>query len=119
MRIVTRPFIKQVVNLYIQTEDIGGGLLIVHGHSSIIVANSIGNNFMFHQNCTVGYNHGGKPTIGNNCKMYAGAVVVGPITIGNNVTIGANCIVVKDVPDNSVCYGNPCIIKRKNINIHE
>lgn len=33
--------------------------------------------------------------------------------IGNNVTVGANCVVLQDVPDNCVCYGNPCVIKKK------
>lgn len=69
---------------------------------------------MFHQNCTIGYNHGGKPTIGDNVSVYARAVVAGDITIGNNVKIGANCVVLKDVPDNSVCYGNPATIVNKN-----
>lgn len=114
IRIISRIFNKGVKNLYLNTPNIGGGMLIEHGFSSIIVANSIGNNFMFHQNCTVGYNHGGKPTIGNNVKLYAGSVIAGPINIGNNVTIGANCVVLKDVPDNCVCYGNPCQIKSKN-----
>lgn len=68
---------------------------------------------MVHQNCTIGWNHDGNPIIGNNVKVYAGAVIAGPITIGDNVTIGANCVVLTDVPANSICYGNPCIIKLK------
>lgn len=86
-----------------------------HGWSSIVCAKKIGKNFMFHQNCTIGYNHGEKPTIGDNVSVYAGAVIAGDIKIGNNVKIGANCVVLKDVPDNSICYGNPCIIVKRDL----
>ena len=33
-----------------------GGVIIEHGYASTISAKSIGQNFMFHQNCTVGWN---------------------------------------------------------------
>ena len=73
---------------------------------------------MFHQNCTVGWNHGGCPIIGDNVKLYPGAVVAGPITIGNDVSIGANCVVLHDIPDSSVVYGNPCVVvTKKNGNV--
>ena len=44
--------------------------------------------------------------------MYAGAVVAGKIRIGNNVRISANAFVRTDVPDNSIAYGNPCVIRK-------
>lgn len=46
--------------------------------------------------------------------IYAGAKVVGGVRVGNNVTIGANAVVTKDIPDNSVVGGVPAkIIKMK------
>ena len=37
--------------------------------------------------------------------------------IGNNVRIGANCVVFKDVPDNTtVVMGQPRYISKENIN---
>lgn len=58
---------------------------------------------------------GGKPTIGNNVTIYAGAVVVGGVSVGDNVVIGANAVVVKDVPSNVVVVGVPAkIIKYNN-----
>lgn len=89
-------------------------MIIIHGYSTTIYAKSIGRNFMFHQNCTVGYDHGGIPIIGDNVSLYPGAVIAGPVRIGNNVKIGANCTVLQDVPDNSIVY-NPCIIKPKKL----
>lgn len=90
-----------------------GGVQVIHGWSTIVYADSVGTNFKVHQNCTVGNNHNGIPKIGNNVELYPGAVVAGSITVGNNVRIGANCVVLCDVPDNSVCYGNPCVIVKK------
>lgn len=90
---------------------IEGGLKITHGYSSIILAEHVGKNFEFYQNVTVGWGRLGKPTIGNNVKIYAGAVVAGKIHIGNNVRISANAFVRTDVPDNSLVYGNPAVIE--------
>ena len=52
---------------------------------------------------------GGKrhPTIGNNVTIGAGAKVLGAITIGDNSQIGANSVVIKPVPPNSVVVGVP------------
>ena len=36
------------------------------------------------------------------------------VTIGDNVTIGAGSVVTKDIPSNTVAYGNPCRVV-KNI----
>lgn len=45
------------------------------------------------------------PTIGNNCFIGPGAKLFGKCNIGNNVRIGANAVIIKDIPDNSVVYG--------------
>ncbi|NPD82437.1 hypothetical protein HPS57_10705 [Prevotella sp. PINT] len=111
VRHICNIFLKRVQNCYLHS-NISGGVIIQHGFSSIIVAESIGTNFCFHQNCTVGWGKDGKPVIGNNVTMYAGAVVAGKIRIGNNVRISANAFVRTDVPDNSIAYGNPCVIRK-------
>ena len=98
---------------WLHTSSIGTGLFIQHGFSSIIVAERIGKNFGFNQNVTVGWSKKGKPTIGDNVRIYTGAVVAGKINIGNNVTISANSVVTIDVPDDSFVIGNPCIICKK------
>ena len=43
----------------------------------------------------------------SNIYIGPGAKIVGAVRIGNNVAIGANCVVTKDVPDNSVVVGIP------------
>ena len=46
--------------------------------------------------------------VGNNVWFGGNVVVLPGVTIGNNVTIGAGSVVTKDIPDNSIAYGNPC-----------
>ena len=106
-------FLRRERTCYIHTKNIGGGLRVEHGFSSIIVAERIGKNFCFNQNVTVGWGKKGKPIIGDNVRIYTGAVVAGAINIGNNVTISANSLVTVDIPNNSFVKGNPCMIYQK------
>jgi serine O-acetyltransferase len=53
------------------------------------------------------------PTIGDRVVIGAGAKVLGAITIGNDSRIGANAVVVKSVPANSVVVGVPGQIVRR------
>ena len=55
------------------------------------------------------------PQIGNNVTIYAGASLLGAISIGDNVTIGSNVFLTEDVPSNTrVVIGKPeLIIKSK------
>lgn len=86
---------------------IGAGMWMAHAYSTVLNAESIGDNFSFIHCTTIGKKGDKRPRIGNNVSLGANVVVLGDITIGNNVTIGAGSVVVKDVPDNSVVVGNP------------
>lgn len=90
-----------------------------HGIAGIFVSHQakIGENCMILQNVTIGSSKGKAPIIGNNCVIGAGAAIVGGIKIGNNVNIGANCVVFKDVPDNTtVVLTAPRYLENKNLN---
>ena len=50
-------------------------------------------------------------TIRKGCVIGANAVIVGKITVGSDVLIAPNAFVNRDIPDHSIVYGNPCIIK--------
>ena len=78
-----------------------------HGLNGIIVhlKAHIGKNAVIWQQVTIGSSGGGTPYIGDNCKIGAGAKILGGVIIGNNVTIGANTVVTKDIPDNTVVVG--------------
>ena len=57
----------------------------------------------------------GAPHIGNRVDIGAGAKVLGPIKVGDDVAIGANAVVLKDVPANSIAVGVPAVVRpRKN-----
>jgi acetyltransferase-like isoleucine patch superfamily enzyme len=51
-------------------------------------------------------------TVGRNCWIGAGSIILGGVTIGDNSTIGAGSIVTRDVPANVVAAGNPCRVIR-------
>jgi len=94
------------------TMVIGPGLFIGHfGGINVSVQSKIGKNLNISQQVTIGVsNRGGRkgvPTIGDNVYIGPGARIFGNIKIGNNVAVGANCVVTKDVPDNSVIVGIP------------
>lgn len=46
--------------------------------------------------------------VGNNVWFGGNVTVLAGVTIGDNCTIGAGSVVVKDIPANSVAVGNPC-----------
>ena len=55
----------------------------------------------------LGYTKVKNTTIGNRVFVGASSIILPGVTIGNDVIIGAGSVVTKDIPDNSVCSGNP------------
>lgn len=49
----------------------------------------------------------GRVSIGNNCFIGHGAVILPGVSIGDNVIVGAGSIVSKNVPSGVVCAGVP------------
>lgn len=103
---------------------IGNRLFIDHGMGVVIgeTAN-IGDDVTMYHGVTLGGTslEKGKrhPTIGNRVTIGAGAKILGNISIGDDSRIGANAVVVKDTPPNSVVVGIPGqIVRRKNMH-HE
>jgi acetyltransferase-like isoleucine patch superfamily enzyme len=47
-------------------------------------------------------------TIGRDCWIGAGTIILGGVTIGNGTTIGAGSVVTRDIPAGVVAAGNPC-----------
>jgi acetyltransferase-like isoleucine patch superfamily enzyme len=51
-------------------------------------------------------------TIGRDCWIGAGAIILGGVTIGDGSTIGAGSVVTRDIPAGVVAAGNPCRVIR-------
>lgn len=57
----------------------------------------------------------GNVEVGDGSWIGVGTCVKQGIRIGKNCMIGAGSVVVKEIPDNAVAYGNPCkVIKLNN-----
>lgn len=51
--------------------------------------------------------------VGNNVWIGAQVAVLPGVSIGDNCVIGAGSVVTKDVPPNSLAFGNPCRVIKK------
>jgi len=92
--------------------QIDAGFYIGHFSGIIVSPHAvIGKNCNISQGVSLGVtNRGdraGAPIIGDNVYIGPGAKIIGRINVGNNVAIGANSVITKDIPDNSVVVGVP------------
>lgn len=105
--VIARILWKPLETLYIYTKDIGGGLYIQHGFSTIISAQKIGKNCRIYQQVTIGYKNQFSPVLEDNVSVTCGAKVLGGITMHANSLAGAGAVVLKDVPENAIVGGIP------------
>lgn len=112
MYIIVRILFPPLESCYIKMppEKIGGGFSFQHGFSTIVSANQIGINCRVYQQVTIGYKGTQSPTIGNDVKIGAGAIVIGGIQVGDGARIGAGAVVNHDVPHRTVVAGVPARI---------
>ena len=91
---------------------IGPGLFIDHGMGVVVgETTEIGANVTLYQGVTLGGTswHKGKrhPTLRDGVVVGAGAKVLGAFEVGERSRVGANAVVVKPVPPDSVVVGVP------------
>lgn len=110
---------KTGIQLPIGTQ-VGGGLKFYHFGDVVINKNAtIGKNVSIYNGVTIGINlrPDGKccpPFVGDNVVLCTGAKVIGNVHIGNNCVIGANAVVTKDIPEDSVAAGVPAKVISQN-----
>src|SRR5512141_1968859 len=102
---------------------IGPNLFIDHGMGVVIGETAeVGFGVTLYHGVTLGGTslHKTKrhPTIGDNVVIGAGAKVLGAITIGHNSRIGANAVVIKSTPPDSVVVGVPGQVVIREHRIH-
>ncbi|WP_461215140.1 sugar O-acetyltransferase [Lacticaseibacillus sp. GG6-2] len=87
---------------------------------------TVGDNTMFGPNVTLatgshpvlpelrarGYQYNLPITIGRNCWLGAGVIVLPGISIGDNTVVGAGSVVTHDLPQDVVAVGNPARVLR-------
>ena len=110
---IIRIHLKYKLGISIHSStQIGSGFYIGHFGGIFVSQKSvIGKNCNISQGVVIGRANRGKnqgvPTLGDNAYVAPGVKIFGAVKIGNNVAIGANCVVTKDIPDNSVVVGIP------------
>ena len=95
---------------------IGRRLFIDHGMGVVIGETAVvGDDVVLYHGVTLGGTSSVQerrhPTIGDRVTIGAGASVLGPVTIGHDSIIGANAVVVRDAPPNSVLTGIPARVR--------
>lgn len=84
----------------------------IHHSDGIVVSPDVvgGNDVHLYQQVTLGESWGdkmGAPKLGNRVVIFAGAKVLGDISIGDGARVGANAVVLEDVPPEAVVVGIP------------
>lgn len=100
---------------------IGRRFFIDHGMGIVIgETTEIGDDVMLYHGVTLGgqvltqtKRH---PTLEDGVTVGAGAKVLGPVTIGTGSAIGANAVVTKNVPPNSIAVGVPARVRERASN---
>ncbi|QOC26011.1 serine O-acetyltransferase [Microbacterium hominis] len=92
--------------------SIGRRFFIDHGMGVVIGETAeIGDDVMLYHGVTLGgrTRDAGKrhPTLGDGVAVGAGAKILGPVRIGAGSVIGANAVVTRDAPEDSVLVGVP------------
>jgi serine O-acetyltransferase len=110
-------FVSQVARLFTGIEihpgaELGRRLFIDHGMGTVIGETAIvGDDVTLYQGVTLGGTGKEKgkrhPTVGNKVSIGSGAKLLGNITVGDNCRVGAGSVVLRSVPTNSTIVGVP------------
>ncbi len=101
---------------------IGRRFFIDHGMGVVVGETAeIGDDVMLYHGVTLGgrTRNGGKrhPPIGDGVAVGAGAKVLGPVTIGAGSAVGANAVVTRDAPADSILVGIPAKARARSENV--
>lgn len=96
---------------------IGPGLLVAHPVGIVVGRGTvIGSEVTLFQGVTFGVKNWHPdeiskfPKIGDRCFFFAGAAVLGGVTVGDDCVVGAHAVLIADLPDGSLAVGVPASI---------
>jgi serine O-acetyltransferase len=116
---ITSRMIRHLYGSDIHWEaDIAPGVMVVHGMGMAISHSArVGRSVLLFQHCTLGEGRHpdtkevGAPNVEDGAVVGAGAVVVGPITIGARSKIMPGCVVVRSVPPDCLVESPQAIVR--------
>jgi serine O-acetyltransferase len=112
---ILKPICEILTGIELPCETTVGHRFRIDHFGGIVISGDavFGDDCVIRNGVTVGLRHTGirgAPIIGNRVDIGAGAKILGPIHVGDDVAIGANAVVLKDVPANSIAVGVPARI---------
>jgi serine O-acetyltransferase len=121
-KIINKIFIRLLFGCEIgEGTKIGKNVDLGYGGLGIVIHERavVGNGVTISPGVTIGGTRKkyGVPNIKDNCIIYSGAKILGPITIGEGSIIGANAVVIDSIPDKCLAVGIPAKIIKSGINI--
>jgi serine O-acetyltransferase len=93
--------------------ELGDNVKLMHGALGVVIHpnTTIGDNVTFYPHAVVATDvplaSCSRARIGNDVKIYTGAIVVGPLYLHDRCVIGAGAVVTRDVPAGHVAVGVP------------
>ena len=98
--------------------EIGRRFFIDHGMGVVAgETTEIGDDVMLYHGVTLGGQSLEKkkrhPTLQDEVVVGAGAKILGPVVIGARTAVGANAVVVKDTPEDSIATGIPAQVRHR------
>lgn len=112
-KIVLKPFsmlMHILTDVVINPQSKISAGLVVHNFFGIVLDPEFaGNNLTVNQNVCISNDafNSGRPKLGKNVFVGAGAKILGDISIGDNVVIAANSLVIDSIPSNCSVVGIP------------
>lgn len=93
------------------SKTVSSDIVLYHPYGIVVNGNSVvKRGVVLRQQVTIGnkgINDTRCPIVEENVEIGAGAKIIGPVHIGKNSKIGANAVVTKSFPDDSVLVGVP------------
>lgn len=100
--------------------EIGGGLILYHPNGVVIGAGAVlGRRCVLQQGVTIGGLGGPRSAgrirtvVGDDVTLGAGARVIGAVEVGDRSVVGANAVVTRSVPPDSVATGVPAVARAR------